>query len=73
MTQINQNNFKHILIAVQEAIKTKIALQNHKTRNNPLNAKSKTREVSILAKQQIPTIEQNYILMPPKLAHPALK
>ena len=24
-------------------------------------------------KLQIPTIEQNYILMPPKLAHPALK
>ena len=50
MTQINQNNFKHILIAVQEAIKTKIALQSHKTRNNPLNTKSKTEEVSILAK-----------------------
>ena len=32
------------------AIKTKTALQSHKTRNNPLNAKSKTKEVSILAK-----------------------
>ena len=50
MTQINPNSIKHTLIAVQEAIKTKIALQSHKTRNNPLNSKSKTGEVSILVK-----------------------
>ena len=50
MTQINQNGIKHTPTAAQEAIKTKIALQSHKTRNNPLNAKSKIREVSILAK-----------------------
>ena len=50
MTQINQNSIGHTPITVQEAIKTKIALQSHKTRNNPLNAKSKIREVSILAK-----------------------
>ena len=50
MTQINQNRVKHTPITTQEAIKTKIALQSNKTRNNPLNAKSKTREVSILAK-----------------------
>ena len=50
MIQINQNSIKHTPTATQEAIKTKIALQSHKTRNNPLNAKSKTREVSILAK-----------------------
>ena len=74
MTQINQNNIQNTSTAPQEAIKTKIALQSHKTRNNPLNTKSKTKEVSILAKkQQIPIIEQNYILMPPKQAHPALK
>ena len=48
--QINQNSVKYTPIAVQKAIKTKIAPQSHKTRNNPLNAKSKTREVSILAK-----------------------
>jgi len=29
----------------------KIALQSHKTRNNPLNAKSKTKELSTLAKK----------------------
>ena len=50
LIQINQNSTKHTSTTVQEAIKTKIALQSHKTRNNPLNAKSKTREVSILAK-----------------------
>ena len=50
MIQINQISIKRTPTAVQEAIKTKIALQSHKTRNNPLNAKSKTREVSILAK-----------------------
>ena len=50
MIQINQNSIKHTPTAVQEAIKTKIALQSHKTRNNPLNAKSKTKEVSDLAK-----------------------
>ena len=48
--QINQNSVKHTPTAVQEAIKIKIALQSHKARNNPLNAKSKTEEVSILAK-----------------------
>ena len=50
MIQINQNSAKHTSTTAQEAIKTKIALQSHKTRNNPLNAKSKIREVSILAK-----------------------
>lgn len=50
MTQIKQNGIKHTPTAAQEAIKTKIAQQSHKTRNNPLNAKSKIREVSILAK-----------------------
>ena len=50
MIQINQNSAKHTSTTDQEAIKTKIALQSHKTRNNPLNAKSKIREVSILAK-----------------------
>ena len=50
MTQINQNNTQNTSTAPQEAIKTKIALQSHKIRNNPLNAKSKTREVSNLAK-----------------------
>ena len=50
MTQINQNSIEHTPITAQEAIKTKIAQQSHKTRNNPLNAKSKTKEVSILAK-----------------------
>ena len=50
MIQINQNSTKHTSTTAQEAIKTKIALQSHKTRNNPLNAKSKIREVSILAK-----------------------
>ena len=74
MTQINQNNTQNTSTAPQEATKTKIALQSHKIRNNPLNAKSKTKEVSILAKKkQTPIIEQNYILMPPKQAHPALK
>ena len=48
--QINQNGIKYTPTTLQEAIKTKIALQSHKTRNNPLNAKSKTKEVSILAK-----------------------
>ena len=49
--QINQNSIKHTPTTAQEAIKTKIALQSHKTRNTPpLNAKSKIREVSILAK-----------------------
>ena len=47
--QINQNGIKYTPIAVQGGIRTKIALQSHKTRNNPLNAKSKTREVSIKA------------------------
>ena len=74
MIQINQNNTQDTSTTPQEAIKTKIALQSHKTRNSPLNAKTKTKEVSILAKkQQIPIIEQNYILMPPKQVHPALK
>ena len=50
MTQINQNSIEHTPIAAQEAIKTKIALQSHKTRNSLLNAKSKTKEVSNLAK-----------------------
>jgi len=50
LTQINQNNIQNTSTTAQEAIKTKIALQSHKTRNNPLNAKSKTKEVSILAK-----------------------
>lgn len=50
MIQINQNSIKHTPITAQEAIKTKTALQSHKTRNNPLNAKSKTKEVSNLAK-----------------------
>jgi len=50
LTQINQNNIQNTSTAPQEAIKTKIALQSHKARNNPLNAKSKTKEVSILAK-----------------------
>ena len=72
--QINQNNIQNTSTAPQEAMKTKIAPQSHKTRNNPLNTKSKTKEVPILAKkQQTPIIEQNYILMPPKQAHPALK
>ena len=50
LTQINQNNTQDTSTAPREAIKTKIALQSHKTRNSPLNAKSKTKEVSILAK-----------------------
>ena len=50
MIQINQNSIKHAPTAVQKAIKTKIAPQSHKTRNNPLNTKSKTKEVSNLAK-----------------------
>jgi len=50
LTQINQNNIQNTSTAPQEAIKTKIALQSHKTRKAPLNAKSKTKEVSILAK-----------------------
>lgn len=50
LTQINQNNIQNTSTAPQEAVKTKIALQSHKARNNPLNAKSKTKEVSILAK-----------------------
>ena len=50
MIQINQNSAKHTSTTAQEAIKAKIALQSDKTRNNPLNAKSKTREVSILTK-----------------------
>ena len=50
MTQINQNGIKYTPTAAQEAIKTKIALQSHKTRNNPLNTKSKTKEISNLAK-----------------------
>jgi len=50
LTQINQNNIQDTSTTPQEAIKTKIALQSRKTRNNPLNAKSKTKEVSILAK-----------------------
>ena len=49
--QINQNNAQNTSTAPQEATKkTKIAPQSHKARNNPLNAKSKTKEVSILAK-----------------------
>lgn len=50
MTQINQNNTQDTSTAPREAIKTKIALQSHKARNNPLNTKSKTKEVSILTK-----------------------
>lgn len=50
MIQISQNDIKHTPITAQETIKTKIALQSHKTRNNPLNAKLKTKEVSNLAK-----------------------
>ena len=49
--QINQNNAQNTSTAPQEATKkTKIAPQSHKARNNPLNAKSKTKEVSNLAK-----------------------
>ena len=62
MTQINQNNTQNTSTEPQEAIKTKIVLQNHKTRNSPLNTKSKTKEVSILAKNNKHLIiEQNYI------------
>lgn len=50
MTQINQNNTQDTSTTPQETIKTKIALQSHKTRNNPLNTKSKTKEISNLAK-----------------------
>ena len=50
MTQINQNNIQDTSAAPQEAIKTKIALQSHKTRNSPLNTKWKTKEISNLAK-----------------------
>ena len=50
MTQINQNDIQNTSTAPQEAIKTKITLQSHKTRNNPLNTKSKTKEISNLAK-----------------------
>ena len=50
MIQINQNNTQDTSTTPQEAVKTKIALQSHKARNNPLNVKSKTKEVSILAK-----------------------
>ena len=51
MTQINQNNTQDTPTTPQEAIKIKIVLQSHKTRNSPLNAKSKTKEVSVLAKK----------------------
>jgi len=50
LIQINQNNTQDTSTTPQEAVKTKIALQSHKARNNPLNVKSKTKEVSFLAK-----------------------
>ena len=74
MIQINQNSIKHTPITVQEAIKTKIALQSHKTRNKPLKDKIENKGTfNFSKKKQIPIIEQNYILMPLKQARPALK
>lgn len=72
--QINQNNAQNTSTAPQEAIKTKIALQSHKIRNAPLKRKIENKgSFNFSQKQQTPIIEQNYILMPPKQAHPALK
>lgn len=74
MTQINQNNTQNTSTTPQEAIKTKIALKKAIKQEKPLKRKIKNKgSFNFSQKQQIPIIEQNYILMPPKQAHPALK
>ena len=74
MTQINQNNTQNTSTTPQEAIKTKIALKKPQNKKQPLKRKFENKgSFNFSQKQQTPIIEQNYILMPPKQAHPALK
>ena len=74
MTQINQNNIQNTSTTPQEAIKTKIALKKPQSKEQPLKRKFENKgSFNFSQKQQIPIIEQNYILMPPKQARPALK
>ena len=54
--------------------KNKIALKKPQSKEQPLKRKFENKgSFNFSQKQQIPIIEQNYILMPPKQAHPALK
>ena len=74
MTQINQNNIQNTPTTLLEATKTKITLKKPQSKKYPLKHKIENKgSFNFSQKQQIPIIEQNYILMPPKQARPALK
>ena len=74
MTQINRNTSKNAFITTLEATKTKIAEQNHKKRNKPLNAKSKIKEITIQAIETTKKLKQRKLdIKATKVRHPILR
>ena len=74
MTQINQKHPLKHLFQTLESNKNKNSSIKPQNKKQLLKHKIENKgNFNFSQKQQIPIIEQNYILMPPKQAHPALK